>query len=277
MECVCCRKTYASVNSYNNHLLTEKHKKKSQKLTCACGKTFSFRQGLSRHKKKCSYMTPTQVLLQSQILIVQLIETFATIKENTQLEENFLTVKEKLQDAQEKNNELEQSLEQKEVELANLTRDVREKTLIEQFPRNVQCVYYGMVDNVSNRNEKLIKFGNSNGLKGRTAQHKDTYENFYLVNAFKVDNKQQIENALKEAFKGRLRSITIKDKKYVELLNMEGMTFEQLDVMIKEVIQSHECSPENYAKVMQENAELKRKSEEIRIACGVRSSGLRPL
>jgi len=44
---------------------------------------------------------------------------------------------------------------------------IREKTILQQIPNNTQCVYYGIIDNLSDKNEKLIKFGNSNFLKNR--------------------------------------------------------------------------------------------------------------
>jgi hypothetical protein len=45
--------------------------------------------------------------------------------------------------------------------------------------------------------ENLIKFGNSNNLQERVDIHKKTYDNFILYNVFKVSNKIQIENAIK--------------------------------------------------------------------------------
>ena len=74
---------------------------------------------------------------------------------------------------------------------------LREKTILEQFPPNTQCVYYGMIDNVSADNEPLIKFGNSNNLRNRVNAHRKTYDNFRLVNAFKVGNQIEIETAIK--------------------------------------------------------------------------------
>jgi DVNP family len=140
---------------------------------------------------------------------------------------------------------------------------IREKTILQQFPNNTQCVYYGIIDNLSDKNEKLIKFGNSNFLKNRVCKHKDTYSNFWLVNAFKVDNKLQIENAIKDNqfFSERIRSITLKNKKYVELLCVDNITFSELDKIIKEIICSIEYSPENYIKILQENKLLKQQLE----------------
>jgi hypothetical protein len=163
---------------------------------------------------------------------------------------------------QEESAELKTQLEQNQIQLdksEKTTEKIREKTLLEHFGRNTQCVYYGTIDNLSDSNEKLIKFGNSNNLVNRVAQHKDTYTNFRLLNAFKVDNKTQVENEMKEhpLFIERQRSITIKSKKYIELLSMNELTFTILDKTIREIILSNECNPENFKKLLDENKRLK--------------------
>jgi hypothetical protein len=163
---------------------------------------------------------------------------------------------------QEESAELKTQLEQNQIQLdksEKTTEKIREKTLLEHFGRNTQCVYYGTIDNLSDSNEKLIKFGNSNNLVNRVAQHKDTYTNFRLLNAFKVDNKTQVENEMKEhpLFIERQRSITIKSKKYIELLSMNELTFTILDKTIREIILSNECNPENFKKLLHENKRLK--------------------
>jgi len=173
---------------------------------------------------------------------------------------------------QEESNELKLQLEQKNIEYNNNIekiekekQQIREKTLLEHFSNNVQCVYYGTIDNVSDKNEKLIKFGNSNNLKSRVKTHKDTYTNFRLINAFKVENKLQIENAIKENvfLNERFRVITIKNKKYVELINTEGLSFIELDKIIKDIITNIEnYSPENYIKILEENKLLRMKLDE---------------
>ena len=136
---------------------------------------------------------------------------------------------------------------------------IREKILLEQFPNNSQCVYYGIIDNISTKNEKLLKFGISNNLKNRVIKHKDTYSNFQLINAFKVKNKLQIENAIKEhpIFIERHRTINIKTKNYVEILNREEISFADLDKIIKDIIISIEYSPENYIKILEDNKLLR--------------------
>lgn len=192
----------------------------------------------------------------------------AGTKKAEQIHEYYIKLEETLQDViQEESNEIKQQLEEKIIELQNTENEkekIREKTILEQFSNNTQCVYYGMIDNVSDKNEKLIKFGNSNNLKNRVTKHKDTYENFKLINAFKVENKLQIENAIKEhvLFNERQRCITIKNKKYVELLNINGITYIELDKIIKEIITSIEYSPENYIKILNHNKLLRNQLDE---------------
>lgn len=198
----------------------------------------------------------------------------AGTKKADEVHEYYILLEETLHDViQEQSNELKLQIENYKNEQIILhnqivtnekdTLIIREKTILQQFPNNTQCVYYGIINNLSNQNEKLIKFGNSNNLKNRVYKHKDTYSNFWLVNAFKVDNKLQIENAIKQNtfFNERLRTITLKNKKYVELLCIENSNFNQLDKIIKEIITSIEYSPENYVKILQENIFLKKQLE----------------
>jgi len=168
---------------------------------------------------------------------------------------------------QEESDELKRQLEEKTVEIKQTEQDrdkIRERTLLEQFPNNTQCVYYGMIDNVGSQNEPLIKFGNSNNLKNRVKQHKDTYLNFRLINAFRVDNKLQIENAIKEhpLFSERQCTITVKGKKLVEIIQMNGLTIIELDKIIRDIITGIEYSPENYIKILEQNRTLKRQLDE---------------
>jgi prophage antirepressor-like protein len=149
-------------------------------------------------------------------------------------------------------NEINQAIEEK--------NKIRVKTLIEHFPSNVQCVYYGTIENKSEKGERLIKFGNSNSLKNRIYNHKKTYDNFCLINAFKVENKLQIENAIKEhpLFIERQRTIMIKKHNFTELINMEGITESNVDDAIREIINKIEYSPEKYLILLEENRELKK-------------------
>ena len=137
---------------------------------------------------------------------------------------------------------------------------LREKTILDQFPNNVQCVYYGIIENKSEKNESLIKFGHSNNLRARVEKHKKTFQEFYLINAYKVENKLQIENAIKTDSHLRTlkRTISMNDTSETELLSIEEDTLDEIDNKIKKIIQSIEFNPENYNKILDENKKIKR-------------------
>ncbi len=145
--------------------------------------------------------------------------------------------------------------------------DLKEKTLLEQFPLNTQCIYIGLIDNktLGRPNSKMyqetvIKFGQSNNLNERVKTHKKTYDNFRLYNAFKVKNKIEIENCIKKhiTLKNRLRIVTIDDIAHRELiaLDEEEFTIEKVEQLIKDVIKENEYNVENYNLLLKKNDEL---------------------
>lgn len=203
----------------------------------------------------------------------------AGTKKADEIHDYYLKLEETLHEViEEESNELKLQLESKDKQLESKDKQlqqseedkikIREKTLIEQFPKNTQCVYYGIIDDVSNSNEKLIKYGNSNDLNSRKTKHKLTYTNFRLINAFKVDNKLQIENAIKDhkLFSKRHRTVNINGKNYVELISMEGLSFYEIDKTIKEIISNIEFTEENYLKLANENKLLKQQIETYMMA-----------
>jgi hypothetical protein len=179
----------------------------------------------------------------------------------------------------EESNELRLQLENKQEEIETQEKNhekekeiLLEKTLISQFPINTQCIYYGKIDNKTlgipdskMYHESLIKFGQTNELGRRVAEHKKNFTNFRLVAAFKVQNKIQIENAIKrhKMLKNRMRSIMIQDISYRELLALDETTFtiEKIDEYICEIIKQNEYSIENYNLLVEANYKLE---EELR-------------
>lgn len=200
--------------------------------------------------------------------ILMTIKTFkkfclkADTKKADQIHEYYINLEEILQEViNEESNELKLQLENQTSKMQFEKELLREKTILEQFPHNSQCVYYGIIDNKGPNNETLIKFGNSNFLYERVEQHKKTYTNFRLVNAFKVDNKLQVENAIKQhSLLSSLRvSIKLNSVNYTELLNINDLSFDKLDKLIKEIIVSIEYNPDNYRKLLTEHQELIKK------------------
>jgi phage anti-repressor protein/DNA-directed RNA polymerase subunit H (RpoH/RPB5) len=163
--------------------------------------------------------------------------------------------------------ELKQQLENQVLISHNQQDILRENTILKQFPANTLCVYYGKIDNKSDKGEDLIKFGYSNSLCDRVKTHKKTYENFFLIHAFKVDNAQQIENAIKfhpELSKLK-RSLIINETRFTELMAYNTITFENLDGIIKDIIKKIEYSPENYTMLLLENERLLKKINTLTI------------
>ena len=158
--------------------------------------------------------------------------------------------------------------------------DLKERTIIEQFPVNTQCIYIGKIDNKTRGkpnskmyHETVIKFGQSNNLAERVKAHKKTYDNFRLHAAYKVKNKIEIENLLKKhpALEKRLRLITTQDGiTHREMLAIDDDEFsiERVEDYIKEIIKQNEYNLENYNLMLKkvadqeiELANLKRESE----------------
>jgi len=163
----------------------------------------------------------------------------------------------------------EKQLQQKEKELIHEKEELLEKTLLEQFPINTQCIYYGKIDNKDTKNSSMIKFGNSNNLTERVKIHKKTYTNFKLTAVFKVKNKIHIENCIKKhpILKKRIRSTIINNLNYTELLAIDNQDFtlEKINEYINEIIQQNEYNIENYDRLVLKNEELEsyiRKLEE---------------
>lgn len=175
---------------------------------------------------------------------------------------------------QEECNELKLHLENKNKEIENITNlvekekeELKEKTLLEQFPLNTQCIYIGLIDNKTlgkpnskMYHESVIKFGQSNNLNERVKMHKKTYDNFRLYAAYKVKNKIEIENCIKkhELLKNRLRIININDIAHRELIALDDdqFTIENVEQYIKEIIKENEYNVENYTLLLKKNEEL---------------------
>jgi phage anti-repressor protein len=158
-----------------------------------------------------------------------------------------------------KEREYDKKISEKEKEI------LLEKTLLEQFPKNSQCIYYGKIDDKSIAGETLIKFGNSNNLAERVEVHKKTYTNFRLTGAFKVSNKIHMENELKKDpnLKKKRRNILIDNVNYTELLAIDNLSYEEIDQKIKQIITETEYNIENYTRLLDRNAELEKENSRL--------------
>lgn len=165
----------------------------------------------------------------------------------------------------EENNELKLQLQNKD-KLINEKQKEVEQALISQFPVNTECIYFGTIDNINDNGEKLIKFGHTNDLSNRVSYHHKHYHNFTLKNAFRVQNKVEIENLIKShpKIKPQLRTIKIDDKNKTEIIAYsDSFTIDKLTKIIKEIIQSKIYSLENFNKLTKRNEELETENNSL--------------
>ena len=211
---------------------------------------------------------------QNKEIIMLNIDTFkkfclkAGTKKADEIHDYYMKLEEIIHNViQEECKELKILLEEKTNCIDKEKEKLKEKTLLEQFPLNTQCIYIGLVDNKTlgkpnskMYHETLIKFGQSNNLNERVKTHKKTYENFRLYNAFKVKNKIEIENCIKKhsTLKNRLRIVTIDDIAHRELIALddEEFTLDKVEQLIKDVIKENEYNVENYNLLLKKNDEL---------------------
>jgi len=203
----------------------------------------------------------------------------AQTKKASEIHEYYMKLEEVLQETlEEETTELKLQLEQKENIILEIKHTVEqekqtllqntkkekqkavEQAIIIQFPLNTECIYFGTIDNTNEAGEKLIKFGHTNDLATRIADHRKKYTNFILMQAFRVQNKVEIENLIKTypKIKRQIRSLEINGKNKTEIIAYDDINFtiEKLSKCIKDIIHSKTYSIDNFNRLMKENEEL---------------------
>jgi hypothetical protein len=170
--------------------------------------------------------------------------------------------------------ELRAQLEQTNVQLnqatITLTQEKKraiQQTLISQFPLNTECIYFGTIDNTNADNEKLIKFGHTNNLANRVADHHKKYTNFILAAAFRVHNKVEIENNIKAhpKIKRQIRTIEVAGKNKTEIIAYDSTNFtiNRLTKHIEDIIHSTMYNVTNFNRLIQRNQELEAENAKL--------------
>jgi hypothetical protein len=180
------------------------------------------------------------------------------------LEEESLQLKLQLQEKDKILLETKQTAEEEKNQLKKEKLKEIEKAIISQFPVNTECIYIGTIDNTNEENETLMKFGHTNDLSVRVQYHHKHYNNFNLVNAFKVQNKVEIENLIKTdpKIKKYIRTIAINGKNKTEIIayNNSNFTIDKLTKYIKDIIHMKMYSIENFHKLTNRNEELEKEN-----------------
>ena len=167
----------------------------------------------------------------------------------------------------EQKNEVISTLNQATITLTQEKKRAIEKTLISQFPVNTECIYFGTIDNTNADNEKLIKFGHTNNLATRVADHHKKYTNFILAASFRVHNKVEIENYIKDhpKIKRQLRTIEVAGKNKTEIIAYDNTNFTvaRLTKHIEDIIQSRMYNVENFNRLLDRNRELEAENAKL--------------
>jgi hypothetical protein len=200
----------------------------------------------------------------------------AQTKKAIEIHEYYMKLEETLHEiVEEETNELKLQLEQKDniiLEIKQTTQKEKqlavEQAIIVQFPVNTECIYFGTIDNTNESEEKLIKFGHTNDLATRILDHRKKYTNFILKNAFRVQNKVEIENLIKTypKIKRQIRSIEVNGKNKTEIIayDVNNFTIEKLSKYIKDIIHSKTYSIDNFNRIMKENEEIKNENNNLK-------------
>ena len=203
----------------------------------------------------------------------------AQTKKASEIHEYYMKLEETLHEiVEEETNELKVQLEQKdniilekEIVIINAKKEKQravEQAIIVQFPVNTECIYFGTIDNTNEAGEKLIKFGHTNDLATRFLDHRKKYSNFILVNAFRVQNKVEIENLIKTypKIKRQIRSIEVNGKNKTEIIAYDDANFttEKLTKHIKDIIHSKTYSIDNFNRIMKENEDLNNENIQLK-------------
>jgi hypothetical protein len=175
------------------------------------------------------------------------------------------------QQLEEKDNIITQIKQSSETEKQKLKKEKQrgiEQAIITQFPVNTECIYFGTINNTNDAKENLIKFGHTNDLSTRVLDHRKKYDNFILTEAFRVQNKVEIENLIKNypKIKRQIRSIEINGKQKTEIIAYDtaNFTIEKLTKHIKDIIHSKTYSIDNFNRLMKQTDELEKENRELR-------------
>jgi hypothetical protein len=199
----------------------------------------------------------------------------AQTKKASEIHEYYMKLEEVLHEiVEEETDELRLQLEQKDTTILEIKQTSNkekqkavEQAIVVQFPVNTECIYFGTIDNTTESGEKLIKFGHTNDLSTRILDHRKKYNNFVLVNAFRVQNKVEIENLIKNypKIKRQIRSIEINGKNKTEIIAYDATNFtiEKLSKYIKDIIHSKTYSIDNFNRIMKENEELENENRKL--------------
>jgi hypothetical protein len=208
----------------------------------------------------------------NHIQILMTIKTFKSLclkagtKKASEIHEYYLKMEDVLYETlDEESQDLKQQLQFSYAKSKEESLKAAEKATIAQFPLNTECIYISSIDNKTPENESLIKFGQTNNLETRTWQHRGTFENFTILEAFRVQNKVEIENIIRShpKIKPFIRKIEVKGKMYKEMIAVDNKNFtvEKLVRVIKGIITERQYTIDNFNEMVKKHDALNAKCD----------------
>ena len=162
---------------------------------------------------------------------------------------------------------IQEKAEKEAIKSKLLADKAAEKATLLHFPLNTECVYIGTF---THDEKKYIKYGQTNNLNQRVRDHRKFFGDFILINAFKVQNKVEIENLIRhdKRVKPFECSIEVNGKVYKEILFDEGtngiFSVEELCKVIDNIIKSRSYNIDNFNRILLENEKLVSENNELR-------------
>jgi hypothetical protein len=255
---------FLSVNNEDNDEIVQPPKKESKSSRGGHNREI-IRMNITTFKKYC-LKSGTKKADEIHDYFIKLEETLQEIINDEsnelrlQLEEKDTIITEKDTIITKKESEIDKINNQKMKEI--------EAIIISNFPLNTECVYLGRIDNLSSKNESLIKFGHTNNLGHRVLDHRKTYKNFIVIHAFKVINKVEIETAIKThpRISKQLRQINVNGLNKTEMIayDEESFTIDSLVSLIKKIIHDKTYNEKNFDRLVEENRVLKQENETLK-------------
>jgi hypothetical protein len=255
-----CQKAVSDIIKNNKDIEEKKHAKQNggqnkikYMLSIKCFKSLCLKAQTNKASEIHEYYMKMEDVLQ-QIIDEESSEL------RLQLEQKDNVIQQKEDVIQQKENVIKNTKKEKQRAI--------EQTIIHQFPINTECIYFGTIDNTNDAQEKLIKFGHTNDLATRVSYHRKQYNNFILIEAFRVQNKVEIENLIKTypKIKKHIRTIEVNGKNKTEIIAYDATNFtiERLSKHIRDIIHSKTYSIDNFNRIMKENEKLEKENNDLR-------------
>ena len=226
-NCYTCDFTCSKQSDFNRHLATGKHKRITtdnsldnknapREYKCECERKYTFCSGLSKHKKKCSFITPSEIKQDKteevipnnrDVVIEKLVEELTAERaEKSEMKSMFMMMMEKIQEMQQQHQEMQQQnqeMQQKNQEMQMKANENTREILKETVKGNQELVNKvievipkmgNITNNNNNTTNNTLNFYLTNTCKDAESIHDFTDRYVKQCTKFFIDNYRSIAN-----------------------------------------------------------------------------------